>query len=100
MNEQYLTEANETLQRVRRIETRLTRLCIHQGVDPSPERTRITLLNADPPVVTVAGLDISFADILTFCKISNIVKITTVMYRGLVLGSVVPPTEAANEQAA
>ena len=92
-----MSDYNETLQeimqRTRRIETRLVRLCLHTGLDPTDGK-RMEQTNADPPIVAVHGLDASFSDCLQFCRTSGISGIVTLTCRGELLGSILVKEKA------
>ncbi len=83
-------EVPETLQRVRRIETRLMRLCSSLGVDPTSDKVRVTFVGNQPSTtVEVSGLDVSYGDLLAFCRRSGISgQAVVVMFRGRLIGSV------------
>jgi len=93
-NEDALKAVMETSQRTIRIETRLMRLCSALNVDPTDGKVRIIVLSPMPrPMVEVAGYDVSYGDLLAFCRKSGINGIVTVMCRSKVLGSVMAPAE-------
>jgi hypothetical protein len=79
----------EILDRARRIETRLMRLCAAMGVDPTRDKARVTTLRLTPDqVLDVTGLDVSFGDILAFCRKSGIRGLCAVQCRGEIIGTV------------
>jgi hypothetical protein len=86
----------EILARVRRTETRLTKLGIQLGVDLTDQKVRIALTNESPPFVEVSGLDVSLQDILAFCGKRGIMGVVTVTYRNRLLGNVLPLIEKEN----
>lgn len=91
------TELSELLDRARRTETRLMRLCTHIGVDVTEGKIRVTVV-AKAPVVTLelAGLDVSFSDVLAFCRRSGINGTCMVQCRGKTLGTILVE-EVVNE---
>jgi len=92
-------DARETLQRVRRIETRLMRLCGALSVDPTNDKVRVTIVSPAPnSVLEVAGYDVSYGDLLAFCRKSGINGLSTVCCRGKVIGTVLSelPLEGGN----
>lgn len=82
------SETSETVQRLRRIETRLTKLAKALGVDVTQEKSSI-MTTTNPSILEVGGLDVSFGDLLAFCRRSGINGIVTVMFQGRQLGSAV-----------
>lgn len=85
----YDDSTQEVLQRVRRIETRLTRLARALGVSVMDDDSRIIVIKEHPPLLEVNGLDVSFGDVLAFCKKSGINGIVTLNYKGQLLGSTI-----------
>jgi hypothetical protein len=79
----------ELLQRSARIETRLTRLCLHMGLDPT-DKDRVLVLSTDPPTVSVSGFDISLGNLLDGCRKSGINTGVVVMCNGVTLGMFYP----------
>jgi hypothetical protein len=74
----------EISQRVNRIETRLTSLCLHMGLDPT-KKTRVEVLSLDPPRLAVSGLDISLANLLDGYRRSGITVAVEVVLNGAVI---------------
>jgi hypothetical protein len=79
----------EISQRVNRIETRLTSLCLHMGLDPT-KKTRVEVLSLDPPRLAVSGLDISLANLLDGYRRSGITVAADVVLNGTVIASFHP----------
>ena len=78
----------ECVQRCRRMETRLTLLCMHQGLDPT-NKSRIQVVSTEPPFVELSGYDVSIGDILTGVKAAGIVKgIVTILHKGALVGNI------------
>jgi hypothetical protein len=77
----------EVLSRVRRIETRLTRLCMHMNAD---------VLGAKPPILPMSGpclnlpgLDTTIGECLTFAKANGTIGEISLYHNGNVVGSIV-----------
>lgn len=85
----------EILARATRTETRLTRLCVAMGVDAFRGANRMTLVNDNPPLINLVGLDTTLADILAFCRTQPIIDgVVTLTHNGQVVASVVVPPGA------
>ena len=92
-------EVNEVLDRVRRIETKITKGFAKLGVTTVEEGDRMGVISIDPPVIELRGLDVPLIDVLTFCRRFRITSITTLMYNRVVVGSVVPGSTPIKESA-
>jgi hypothetical protein len=75
------------------METKLTRLCLHMGLDATPGKVRVRTMSTDPPMVEVSDYDVSYSDILTHLRSTSIVGVVTVFHGSDVLGSIVTPKE-------
>jgi hypothetical protein len=74
---------SEVHQRVRRIETRLMRLCAHVGVDATGGTQRGNVVYKGPdPYLELQGFDVSIADCLRICQGAGIVGGITLSVRG------------------
>ena len=91
MAEQYRSPIDEILIRTRRMETRLTGLAIALNVDVTAGKQRVQPLCTSPGMVDVSGLDVSFGDVLAFCRRSGINGLVTVMCGDQLIGSVKTP---------
>jgi hypothetical protein len=80
----------EVLQRVRRIETRLMRLCIYLGLDPT-DRERCKIVEGN--TIEVEGYDVSIGDCLRYASKSGLRGTFIVKCRDVHLGTLVaePP---------
>jgi len=88
-------ETIELLDRARRIETRLMRLCTAMGVDATQGKVRVVVVQMLPSVVLdVTGLDVSYGDLLAFCRRSGIKGLCAVHFQGRSLGTVLVEEES------
>jgi len=85
---EYNNEQHELLQRTRRIETRLMKLCAHMGFDPSRDRDRVIIKRLTPLTLDVAGLDVSLGDLLDACKKGGITHNILVEHKGVLLAGI------------
>lgn len=81
-------DAKELIQRTTRIETRVTRGFKALGIDVMDDSKKVALVASDPPILEMSGLDVSFGDVLAFCRKSGISGIVTVVFKGHLYGSV------------
>jgi hypothetical protein len=80
----------ESLQRTRRIETRLMKLCTGLGIDPTDSKVRFVLVSTEPPIVDLTGYDVCFSEVLTFCSKNGLNTVVTLTCKGQTLGTIVP----------
>ena len=85
---EYIDEQHELLQRTRRIETRLMKLCGHLGFDPSRDKERVVVKRVDPLVLDLTGLDVSLGDLLDACRKCAITSTMTVECKGVLLATI------------
>jgi hypothetical protein len=86
MMAEYQNEQHEVLQRMRRIETRLTRLCVHVGLDPTRDRDRVAVKQTDPLTLDLTGMDVSIGDLLDACR-KHAITHTLIEYRGVLIAT-------------
>jgi hypothetical protein len=63
----------DMLARVKRIETRMMRLCTHLGVDPTENRERMRY-DAAATAILMDGYGTTVGDIVDFCRKSGIIN--------------------------
>ena len=85
---EYDSEEHEVLQRTRRIETRLMKLCVHMGFDPTRDRDRVVVKRLHPLTLDLAGMDVSLGDLLDACRKSGITQAVLVEHRGVLLATI------------
>lgn len=78
----------EVLQRTRRTETKVTALAKGLNIEVMNGEDKVRLLQEDAKIVEVSGRDVSFSDVIAFCRRSGISGIMTVSHNGKILGSV------------
>lgn len=80
MTEQYTTEATaETAGRLRRIETKVSRMCVAMGVEEGttmPLRVTLDSLTGKT-VMHLRGVDITLSGIMRYLRASKVVGLTT-----------------------
>ena len=86
--QEYRNSADEVTKRVRRIETRLTKLCGALGIDSGRDRERVVVVSKAPLVLEVAGFDVSVGDLLDACRKSGISGVATLRCKGRTLGTI------------
>ena len=79
----------EILQRVSRIETRLTRLCLRMGLDPT-SKVRVAVLSTRPAQLAVSGLDVSLGNLLDGYRRSGITVDVDIVLNGTVIATFHP----------
>ena len=78
----------EILDRARRIETRLVRLCTALNVDPTKDKVRVAAVQCETGKgISISGLDVSYGDLLDFCRKSGIKGAVEVWHKGTLLGT-------------
>jgi len=85
---EYVSEDHEVVQRARRIETRLMKLCVFLGVDPTRERDRVIVKKVDPLTLDLSGLDVSMGDLLDDCRKYDITHSVLIECKGVLLASI------------
>lgn len=80
---------DEVVERTRRIETRLMRVALHLGCDPT-DKKRVSHAEGTPPAVEVAGLDVSIGDILAYCNKVDIRSTVELRMRGKSIALLTP----------
>ena len=88
-----MAEKTDYLNRLKRIETRVMRLCVHLGLDPTENKER---LRYDDSLKTLMldGFGTTIGDIVDFCRKEGIMRNTvTLSVRGAQIGviDVYPP---------
>jgi hypothetical protein len=86
---EYSDDKHEMLQRTRRIETRLMKLCNFLGLDPSRDRDRVIVKRLTPLTLDIAGLDVSLGDLLDACRKAGITHTAAVECRGVLLATII-----------
>lgn len=85
---QYENTDDEVLQRTRRIETRLMKLCAFLGFDPGRDRDRVIVESESPVVLDISGLDVSLGDLFDACRKSGISGPVTVKHKGVLVAAI------------
>jgi hypothetical protein len=86
---EYSSEAHEVLQRARRIETRLMKLCNFLGLDPARDRDRVIVKKLTPLTLDLSGLDVSIGDLLDTCRRESITHTVMVEHKGVLLATII-----------
>jgi hypothetical protein len=76
---------DELVERTRRIETRLMRVALHLGCDPTEKKRIMQVEDGTRTAIEIAGLDVSIGDILAYCKKTDIRSTVELRQRGKVL---------------
>lgn len=88
MLKDYIDKETETLQRVRRVETRLTKLGKLLGHDLTKDKERMARHGDDWASIEIGGLDVSISDILTFCRNTGMLHVVTITHKGQTVGHI------------
>jgi hypothetical protein len=79
----------EMIARTRRIETRVTRLCLHVGLDPTDGVPKVTLAGGS---LAVTGYDVTLATLFAFCRKEGILGNILLTHNGKVIAQLSPET--------
>jgi len=85
---EYKDDDHEVVQRMRRIETRLMKLCVFMGLDPTRERDRVIVKRVSPLTLDLSGLDVSMGDLLDACRKTGITHQVLIEHKGVLLATI------------